>query len=144
LYNGDATHKNIIYNIKRVLEQSKPNDRIVVFYAGHGTDIRNDDNSTDGYLIPVDGNSDKISSLIPLNWLQIDLCGSSAKHILFILDSCSSGIVASRSSVNIDPSLRNYISALMRRPARQVITAGTGDQEVLDGGYGENSFLLGI
>ncbi len=146
LYNSDATRSEIIYTIKTVLENSEANDRIIVFFAGHGTDVNKDANTVDGYLIPVDGRSNVINSLIPLNWLQIDLCGSKeirAKHILFILDSCSSGIVASRSTISVDPSLGNYISALMSRPARQVITAGTGEQEVLDGGYGQNSFFAG-
>jgi len=147
LYDAQATRRNIMSLIESILQKAGPDDLVVVFFAGHGTDLKDPDESIKGYLVPVEGRIKDSKSLIPMNWLQVDLLAGNntrAKHLLFMLDACSSGIVAARATVNVDSSVRNYISELMKREARQVITAGTGNQQVLDGGYKGHSIFAGL
>ena len=146
LLEEEATKQAVEDALKTTFFSSQPNDRIVFFFAGHGIDIEVD-GTTKGFLIPVGGKTTHPKSLIPLDWLQTELIKDSrtrAKHSLFILDACSSGILASRSTVHVDASTRNYIQELLKRSARQVITAGTAEQEVLDGGYGGHSIFTGL
>lgn len=147
LYDAAATKPRITEILESALRSTGPNDLAVFFFAGHGTDLKASDDSTKGYLVPVDGRIKEPKDLLPMDWIQVNLAADEkikAKHILFLLDACSSGIVAARSSVSVDPSVRNYISELLKRQARQVITAGTGNQQVLDGGYKGHSIFAGL
>jgi hypothetical protein len=147
LFNRDATKQNIMQLLQSEFQNAGPNDRIVFFFAGHGIDLVAPDGLTKGYLVPVNGKIKHPKTLIPLDWFQIDLLAENsarAKHILYILDACSSGVIATRSLIQVDDSLRGYISELMKRRARQVITAGTADQQVLDGGYKGHSIFTGL
>jgi len=147
LYDADATKPRIMGLVESTLRKAGPNDLVIVFFAGHGIDLKDADESIKGYLVPVEGKTKDAKSLVPMNWLQIDLLTDKsirAKHLLFLLDACSSGIVAARATVNVDSTVRNYISELMKREARQVITAGTGNQQVLDGGYMGHSIFAGL
>jgi hypothetical protein len=147
LYDEAATRSAIIEILESAVRFAGPNDLVVFFFAGHGVDLKDPDDTAKGYLVPVDGRIREAKELVPMDWLQISLVSDDkikAKHLLFLLDACSSGIVASRASVSVDPSVRNYISELMKRQARQVITAGTGNQQVLDGGYKGHSIFAGL
>jgi hypothetical protein len=147
ILNGEATKRRIIDALESRLRMAGPNDRVVFFFAGHGVDATDRDGRVEGFLIPCDGNEADRATLVPMRWLQVDLLsdpGVEAKHILYIVDACSSGVIASRATVQIDPTVRDYVSELLRRSSRQVITAGTGDQQVLDGGYGGHSIFTGL
>lgn len=67
------------------------NDRLLVFFAGHG-DTRQGRRGDIGYLIPVDGKSDDIATF--LRWGEFEKNSElvRAKHILFIMDACYSGL----------------------------------------------------
>jgi uncharacterized caspase-like protein len=146
LYDDAATKPAIMDLVQSAVRGAGSNDLVVFFFAGHGIDVKND-SGTKGYLVPAEGKTKDPKGLVPMDWLQIDLVADptvNAKHLLFLLDACSSGIVAARSSVSVDNSVRNYISELMKRQARQVITAGTGNQQVLDGGYKGHSIFAGL
>ena len=55
-----------------------------------------------------------------------------AKHLLFIMDSCYSGLALTRGG-GTAPS-QNYLNEISRREARQMFTAGGADQQVADNG----------
>lgn len=118
-----------------------PDDRVVFFFAGHGNTVQGNKGPV-GYLLPVDGDLDNLSSLI--RWDDItrsaELIG--AKHILFIMDACYSGLALRRV---VTPGIKRFISDLLQRPSRQVIAAGKADQTVADGGgpSGKNSIFTG-
>jgi len=55
-----------------------------------------------------------------------------AKHVLFVMDSCYSGLALTR---GVAPSTgQNFLEEISRRSVRQMLTAGGGDQQVADGG----------
>jgi len=120
-----------------------PDDRIVVFFAGHGV-TRPGHYGPVGYLVPVDGDPDEPASLIRLNDFTRDADLIPAKHMLFIFDACFSGLVLNDRRA-AQPGAERFIWDMLRRMSRQAIAAGKGDQEVADGGGpdGKNSIFTG-
>lgn len=141
LYDEKATKEKIISLLAdELINEVEDTDRILIFFAGHAITKKNKgDHSVSGYIIPHDGTSSKISSLIEFD----DLVRKTAKrlaaiHILFLLDCCFSGIAAApptRSSgeysLPIMPSDK-YIDLWMKKRAVQIMTAGEEDQDIFD------------
>jgi hypothetical protein len=120
---------------------SDPDDRVLVFFAGHGMTVEGHRGPV-GYLVPADGDPRKLSSLI--RWDDLTRTGDliPAKHILFIMDACYSGLALQRALL---PGTQRFLTDMLQRFARQVITAGKADETVADGGgpQGENSIFTG-
>lgn len=142
LRDGQATKQAIM---DRYLELSSlatdPDDRVVVFFAGHGfttTGLRGEV----GYLVPVDGDKDKLNSLIRWDELTRNADLIPAKHILFVVDACYSGLMIQRA---ITPGTGRFVNDMLQRVSRQVITAGKANETVADGGGpdGQNSIFTG-
>ena len=122
-------------------ESLGPDDRLVVFFAGHGSTVEGSRGSI-GYLVPVDGNLKDKSSLIRWDDLTRNADIIPAKHILFVMDACYSGLAIQRASTAGE---RRFLTDMMQRLSRQVITAGKADEVVADGGgpTGGNSIFTG-
>lgn len=133
LLDEQATGENITSHISDILadpKRIKPNDRVFIFYAGHGMTRILPSGRKLGYIIPVDAKLDKFhSKSISMTHLQDFSDMIPAKHVYFVMDSCYSGIALTRSG-----GLSNYINEISSRNARQIITAGGADQQVSDGG----------
>ncbi len=67
------------------------NDNLVIFYAGHGTAIKDKYGDVDGYWIPVSAKKGLVASYISAEDINKALKQSNAKHILLIADACFSG-----------------------------------------------------
>jgi len=137
-----ATKQSIL---DRYLELSSlatdPDDRVFVFFAGHGFTTQGLRGPV-GYLVPVDGHTDKLNSLIRWDELTRNAELIPAKHILFIIDACYSGLMIQRV---IPPGTGRFVNDMLQRVSRQVITAGKADETVADGGgpAGKNSIFTG-
>lgn len=136
LINGDATHDNIMDKYYELVNDTATNDSVIVFFAGHGSTYPSLQGNK-GYLIPCDGTETKMNSLISWN----DFIGGSdiikAKHIFYIMDACYSGLALLRGQ----PSKR-FLKDMIRRQARQVLTAGKSDQRVKDSGGKPNHSIF--
>jgi len=142
LKDGDATKTAILDNyLSFSTKADNQDDRVIVFFAGHGTTIEGSRGPI-GYLIPVDGDTNKLSSLIRWDDLTRNAEIIPAKHVLFIIDACYSGLAIHRA---ITPGAQRFISDMLQRFSRQVITAGKADETVADGGgpEGNNSIFTG-
>jgi hypothetical protein len=142
LKNQDATKQVILDNFLDLSNKAcDPDDRVLVFFAGHGLSI-DGLRGPIGYLLPVDGNPDNKNSLIRWDDLTRNADLIPAKHILFIMDACYSGLATKRA---ITPGSQRFLSDMLQRLARQVITAGKADETVADGGgpQGKNSIFTG-
>ncbi|MCI0619320.1 DUF1566 domain-containing protein, partial [bacterium] len=85
-----------------------------------------------GYIIPYDGyDSATYISMEELR-TQSEKMGA-AKHQLFIMDCCYGGLLGMR-NVRVESNIPNYLEDVTGRVARQILTAGGKDQEVLDSG----------
>jgi hypothetical protein len=122
-------------------ERLSPDDRLIFFFAGHGHTVDGSRGAI-GYLVPVDGDLKSKSSLIRWDELTRNADIIPAKHIWFIMDACYSGLAMQR---GISPGERRFISDMLQRRSRQVITAGKADESVADGGgpEGGNSIFTG-
>ena len=108
-----------------------PHDLVVVYFAGHGVTRDLGERGQRGYLVPTDGRANPDGtpvwgSLISMNDLEDVSEAIPAKHVLFVLDCCFSGLAIDRSPLRVAPGLSGR--------ARQVLTAGAADQAVLDSG----------
>jgi peptidoglycan/xylan/chitin deacetylase (PgdA/CDA1 family)/uncharacterized caspase-like protein len=136
LLNKEASRQNIMSLLGDKL--ADPNlvqreDRVLVFYAGHGATRKLASGRELGYIIPVDADlSNYAGSAISMTNFQDISEAIAAKHVLFIMDSCYSGLGLTRGGSLLLP--QNYLSEMARREARQMLTAGGADQQVADSG----------
>lgn len=115
-------------------------DRVFVFFAGHGATRPLASGRDLGYLIPADGKPDELhGTAISMSTLQDIGEAIPAKHLLYVMDSCYSGLALTRSGALGAGSSQNYLSEIARRSARQIYTAGGADQVVADSGPGGHS-----
>src|SRR5262249_9230281 len=123
LLDGEATQKNILRVLGDDLKaKTQAEDRVFVFFAGHGQTEDLPDGVKEGYIIPVEGElNDYYSTAITIDRLQKISDRLSAKHILFAMDSCFSGVV-------LRPRGLDRTTASVR----QVLTAGREGEQVVE------------
>ena len=141
LLDGEATRGNILKALNEKLtdaKQVKRDDRVFVFYAGHGGTRKLASGRDVGYLIPVDAPlNDFASEAVSMPQLQEVAEAISAKHVLFVVDACYSGLGLTRAGGQ--SGAKNFLADNARRQGRQMITAGGADQQVADDGPGGHS-----
>jgi peptidoglycan/xylan/chitin deacetylase (PgdA/CDA1 family)/uncharacterized caspase-like protein len=141
LLDEQATRANILQAFNGKLADAKQvqrDDRVMVFYAGHGGTRKLASGRDVGYLIPVDAPlADFASDAVSMPQLQEVAEATLAKHVLFIIDACYSGLGLTRGG-NAGVS-KNFLADNARRQGRQMMTAGGADQQVADDGPGGHS-----
>jgi uncharacterized caspase-like protein/peptidoglycan/xylan/chitin deacetylase (PgdA/CDA1 family) len=106
------------------------NDRIFVFFAGHGATRKLSSGRDLGYIIPFDSDPGQFETdAIPMTEIQNIAESLSAKHELFVMDACYSGLGLTRGGGG-----SSFLRDNARRLGRQMLTAGGTDQLVSDGG----------
>jgi hypothetical protein len=143
LRNHEATRQRIIDAYTSLIDLAvSPDDRFMFFYAGHGL-TRSGYAGPVGYLLPHDGSPDRAGTLIRWDELTRNADLIQAKHLFFVLDACFSGLALRRVAY---PTPSRFLSEILQRRSRQVITAGKADQVVADGGgpEGRNSIFTGF
>ena len=120
-----------------LLWQAGQDDRVVIFFAGHGETEELKDGNEIGYLIPVDGDShDLNSTAISIEQIKSSSHRMMAKHAFYIFDCCLSGLGLS-SSGTLSASQDDYFQRIMAAKAHQVLTAGRkGEQVKTENGLG--------
>ena len=145
LLNEDATLINIKNTLYQIAMEAGKNDRILVFYGGHGETMPLPSGGEVGYLLPVDGKRENLytSGLSMQEFKQISEF-TPAKHVLYLVDVCYGGIVtvATRSLAKNDFSDdEKYLTKITTEPARQIITAGgKGDKAQERAIWGHSAF----
>jgi len=142
LLDEEATKTAIIHEMQNGLApRLGENDRVLVFFAGHGYTERLGDRDW-GYIVPYDG-TDNSATYVSMEEIQtLSEKMGKARQQLFVLDACYGGLLAMRGS-GVDPATPNYIREITRRPSRQILTAGGKDQQVLDSGPEGHSVFTG-
>lgn len=143
-YNERATKANIMDLLKRQLPQEvSSEDRLVIFYAGHGAAGILPTGEEVGFIIPVDaqptidGHSldifgDRIqvenyetfadkTNFISVDELRDVYDSVSAKHILYIIDGCYSGFLDPAVYSRLHPSRRITQTAQPNNTARSLV-----------------------
>src|SRR6185312_6802430 len=108
----------------------KRDDRVFVFFAGHGATRQLTSGRNLGYVIPADSDPQHVASdAVPMTEIQNLAESLEAKHVLFVMDACYSGLGLTRGERS-----GQFLSENARRIGRQMLTAGGADQMVADGG----------
>ena len=143
LEDGQATRNNILAAFHDRLADAGTgrDDRVFVFFAGHGATRRLASGRDLGYIIPVDSKPDDFASdAIAMTDIQNIAESLRAKHVMFVMDACYSGLGLTRAG----PSSAAFLRENARRSARQMLTAGGGDQQVADGGPNGHSVFTWV
>ncbi|MCC8536138.1 polysaccharide deacetylase family protein [Xanthomonas axonopodis pv. poinsettiicola] len=143
LKNAQATRNNILAAFHDRLGEGRAqtNDRVFVFFAGHGATRRLASGRDLGYIIPVDSDPEHLASdAIAMSDLQNIAESLQAKHVLFVMDACYSGLGLTRGG----PTSSAYLRENARRIARQMLTAGGADQQVADSGPNGHSVFTWV
>jgi peptidoglycan/xylan/chitin deacetylase (PgdA/CDA1 family)/uncharacterized caspase-like protein len=131
LKNAEATRSGILAAFHDTLGHGgvQQNDRVFVFFAGHGATRRLSSGRDLGYIVPYDSNPDQFATdAIPMTEIQNIAERLNAKHLLFVMDACYSGLGLTRGASNA------YLRDNARRIGRQMLTAGGAGQLVAGGG----------
>ena len=95
LTDEEATLSNIKLNLREVARSAGENDRILVFYSGHGQTLIGADKSEKGYIIPYEGKQDNAYATgIAMDEILTTSQISKSKHMLFLMDACYSGLMS--------------------------------------------------
>jgi len=143
LKNQQATRNNILaaFHDRLADDRTQKNDRVFVFFAGHGATRRLASGRDLGYIIPVDSNPDEFATdAIAMTDVQNIAESLQAKHVLFVMDACYSGLGLTRGGTSSSAFLRENA----RRTARQMLTAGGADQQVADSGPNGHSVFTWV
>lgn len=139
LYDKDATKEGIMRAFDRIRQLAREDDRVLVFYAGHGITIPLPDGREKGYILPYDGSqSELITSAISTEQLNEISQLIRAKHLFFVMDACYGGLIFARAQP-LSLEAVEYVKVITTRKARKALTAGGRDQAVLDTGPGGHS-----
>jgi len=138
----NATRREILGALSSLREQLGDDDRLLLFYAGHG-DV--DPVTGRGYWIPVDGERHLRSNWISVLDVTDQLNAIPARQVLVVADSCYSGTMARSALGSVDAELSaesrtKALNRLAQLRARVAMTSG-GEEPVVDGGAGKNSLF---
>ena len=142
LKNREATRNNILAAFHDRLGdgRTQKNDRVFVFFAGHGATRQLASGRDLGYIIPVDSDPREFASdAIAMTDVQNIAESLQAKHVLFVMDACYSGLGLTRGG-----SSSSFLRENARRTARQMLTAGGADQQVADSGPNGHSVFTWV
>ncbi|WP_313460169.1 polysaccharide deacetylase family protein [Stenotrophomonas sp.] len=143
LKNEQATRNNILaaFHDRLADDRTSRNDRVFVFFAGHGATRRLASGRDLGYIIPVDSDPNAFATdAIAMSDLQNIAESMKAKHVMFVMDACYSGLGLTRGG----PSSSAFLRENARRSARQMLTAGGADQQVADAGPNGHSVFTWV
>jgi hypothetical protein len=134
----EATQGRILTELFHNLPQKvRSDDRLVFYFAGHGQTVDLSGGGKRGYIIPVDGEPGQESgSAISMEQVKSLSSRIPAKHILYVMDSCYSGLGLNRSS-GTAPTVSGFLRKVGSMRAVQIVTAGgSGEQAQERGGHG--------
>ena len=123
----------------------KLENRLLIYYAGHGHTVKTGDGRELGYIVPTDAPlpKDEIGfkrKAIPMDDITNYARKIQAKHALFVFDSCFSGKLVSRGEILVTSMILNNV----REPVRQFITSGAANQTVPDVSDFRKLFVLAL
>ena len=150
LIHPDDNTNAAILNTEATLEQLKilfldilPNrvqptvqDRLFIYFAGHGITRQVNDQGPQGFLVPQDADINNCDSLLPMGELYAALNQLECRHLFVVLDCCFAGMfrwAGTRKVVLVPDEIHwEHYHRFIKYPAWQVITSAAYNQEALD------------
>ena len=125
-----------INDLNKVL---KPEDNLLLFYAGHGSRL-NQGKSEVGYWLPTNAEQPPRNTFwVPNEFVTGHLARLKAKRILVVADSCYAGLLSREPSFLLlgqneaNYANQDFLEFKLAKKSRLLLTSG-GDRPVLDGG----------
>ena len=120
-----------------------PENRLLIYYAGHGHTMTLGYGGEMGFLVPADAPVPKKGrdaqfrrQALSMQRIEEVAKNTSAKHVLFMFDACFAGSVFL--VTRVAPA---YIQQNTKEPVRQFITSGSAEQEVPDKSIFRRAFV---
>jgi multiple sugar transport system substrate-binding protein len=121
----NATRRDILNGMKRLAKETKNNDSVLVYYAGHGYLNKE---TKEGFWIPVDAEGKDDSTYVSNARIKsrLSLIAENAKHTLLVSDSCFSGALLREGNRGVDLQDKNqrYYEKASRKKSVQILAAG--------------------
>jgi len=115
-----------------LVERVKLQDRVLIFFSGHGEDKQVPGGKRMGYLLPVDAKPQNLAgTAISMGRIQELAEALPAKQVLFLVDVCYGGIAGFRLK-SVPAQTEAYVRQITRERGRQLITAGGAGQQVIE------------
>jgi hypothetical protein len=140
----DADDVGILRALNDLNNILKPNDNLLIYYAGHGYRLTSS-GSVAGFWLPVNADAPPVDTFwIPNEQITGHLGRLPARRVLVVADSCYAGLLSSEPSFlfldnNTQFSL-DYVKFKLPKRARLLLASG-GDEPVLDSAGGGNSLF---
>ncbi len=139
LINKEASREKILNALDDYSKEGiSENSQLLVFFAGHGTTTGRNSNKRRGFLVPVDGDEEKlISTAISMEELRNQSESFKSKHVLFLVDACYVGLAQSREGKG--QFSKAFIKNVWSQKGSEIITAGSADETVLEAAEWQHS-----
>lgn len=146
LYDTEATRARIMRTLMDDLPTLMgPEDCLFVFFGGHGATEDLADGGKEGYIMPVDADVTNFQGTgISMSSIHEMIKRYKAKHILFVFDSCYSGLGLKRSGGVHTAKIDGFLKSMAQKPTSLILTAGgKNEQATEEKGHGifTKSFL---
>lgn len=158
LKDAQATKANIMEKLNNFSDTNMVDreDCVLFYFSGHGQTVSLPRGAGEmGFLIPYDAKVGDLSKppnlvdyrkyCIAMNELNDAAKTIPAKHIIFIVDACYSGLVLGSHRGGINTALPDYLSRVAKTEVQQMITAGgkgEKSEERPDLGHGVFTYKL--
>jgi len=129
----EATRERILTVLGSELpKKAGPEDRVLIFFAGHGQTETLPDGKEQGYLVPVDGDlGNYFTTAISMQQVREISERVQAKHILYVMDACYSGQGFTR-AIGVEPAVNGYLHKITSLRSVQMITAGGKKEQAVE------------
>ena len=138
IINSDGTLENIKNIFDDISPKIRKNDRLLVFYSGHGITRQLSRDKEVGFLIPHDVKPRKVGT----SWATLLEFNDLVKHVtdriiarqkLFLIDCCFSGIIEKPHEYELQRELSatDMIDAAKNKMCVHIFTASNRDEEIL-------------
>jgi len=134
LYNRQATRGAIEGELSdKLVDRVGEQDRVVIFYAGHGETKTAKGGKTMGYLLPVEAQQGALGqSAMSMGRIKELADALPSKQVLFLVDVCYGGVAGQQFRSTLPPMTVAYLRQITRERGRQLITAGGPDQQAME------------
>ena len=131
ILDGEATQRRILTELFDKLPKTvEHNDRVLFYFAGHGQTEDLPGGGKRGYIIPVDADTlNYASTAVSMEQIRSLSSRIPAKHLLYVMDSCYSGLGLARSA-GVSQKIGDYLRKVSAMRVVQVITGGGQGEQV--------------
>ena len=139
----DVTMLQALNDLDKVV---RPEDNVLIYYAGHGWRIKGGGGGEIGYWLPVNADPPPNDTLwVPNEQVTAHIGRLAARRVLVVADSCYAGLLSADPSANLfgndGPVSSEYLKYKLPKRARLLLASG-GDQPVLDAVAGQGNSVF--